>query len=93
LPTSGTANYADGISAGNGGMVNIDQSGSGNQSYTYQLYGSGNQATIKQTDGVNVAYVTQGGNANQAFVDQSGASQTASITQFGNTNMATVTQH
>ena len=90
--------YTDLLNAQSGKLMGIgvelaiDQSGYANQSYTNQLYGSGNEATIKQTDSINVAYVTQGGQGNKAYVDQSGIAQTATITQLGSANLATVTQ-
>lgn len=88
----GTANYAEGISTGVANSVKLDQSGMGNQSYVNQLYGDHNQVDIKQTDGVNLAYVTQGGSANQATVDQSGTNMNAAIQQFGTGNQAAVFQ-
>ncbi|NES11146.1 curlin, partial [Pseudomonas laurentiana] len=88
----GIANYAEGVSSGVSNSVKLDQSGMGNQSYVNQLYGDHNEVNIKQADGANLAYVTQGGTGNQAIVDQSGVNMNAAIQQFGMGNQATVFQ-
>ena len=70
-----------GSSNSTGNSSEFDQSGTGNQAFTNQMYGSDNQITVKQADSTYVAYVTQGGTGNVANVDQSGAANQATVLQ------------
>ncbi|MNY52864.1 Minor curlin subunit precursor [compost metagenome] len=72
--------------------MELEQSGAGNYSYIYQAYGDNNLATVKQSDGVNLSFITQGGSSNQASVTQSNVNMNSVILQTGNGNQATVLQ-
>ncbi|MNO97885.1 Minor curlin subunit precursor [compost metagenome] len=88
----GTANLALGFTYGNDNKVDLEQSGAGNYSYIYQADGGYNEATVKQTDGVNLSSIIQSGSSNQANVTQSNANMNSDILQTGNGNQATVLQ-